>query len=619
MIRPLLFVAAIALAAHAQAADQWACPGWNERLHVTFNDSRADKGAEIAVVRMRPEMNRRSDPYDIRAFDDSGSTLPVRVLYWHPDGEMTCLIGISTATLRTGRVPDVDLYLGNPEADPVCLGYEWRSPMILLGSRLKRIFRRHGEWRWENNDLFGSVHIGIDTSSPPKRDGHSVTGLDRISCHPRRMRVVQMVWIDPAAPPRAIAIDFLFDNQILSAYWTDNEALPDDIMPNTSPTRIGPLPKAGRWHRLETTTAQLRLEKRNNLRGIGFSNHGGLVKWGPTALGAMPVYGDVASRQMLALQDDGTTRPVEVALRPASQGPGMQPENVRFDLTEAPLFVEPDKPLAFTLLASSSFRFTGEMQDCPVQVAAIASTPSGEHTERILRSTTAVFPGGDNWQRAVQLQPDEWTGASRIEGRLVLDGTTTPTAALRLLSPGYVPGLRANGTLLEVGSDAVTFVIPPISRMHFPPPAADARISSLTIVFTDLLGDLPEDPTRVSINSNDPHTGLEPQALFGARRTPAEWIVAAARASASGHFGQARLRIGPHLADIGLALSDTPLFMRGIVCLLRQDPDMRVAMQLAPLRQAHLSARGRALMAACLAVAPLLETSAESPPPDAAE
>ena len=611
------FVAAVTASAFPASPttltlESWRLPEWSERYCVAFDDLRAESGAEVAVVRMRPGWEQRKDPYDIRAFDDEGTTLPVRVVTWSERGEVTCLVGISTAALSRGRVPGLDLYLGNPEAPPASYEYPWRSPRILLGSRLKRAYRRHGEWRWNSDPVFGSVHIGVNTDVPPTRTGHSLTGLESISCHPRHMRIVQMVWLDPASPPEAIAVDFLFDRQIISAYWTNADAAPDDPMPDSTPRRIGALPAAGRWVRLDVTTEQLHLEKRNTLRGIGFSNHGGLVRWGPTALGAMPTYGYVIARQALNIADGATSAPVDVPILPVSEGPAMQPQYVRFDMVEAPLFVEEKRPLTFTFFASPSFRFTGEMQDCPVEVVTIPRDEGAGGREKIVRRLTAAFPGGDNWQQSVELTPEEWAGAARVEGRLVVDGKSTPTAVLRLESLGHVPGLRANGSMLEAGGAAVTYVLP---TSPAPALASSDEGGSATLVLTDIVRVL-ADPAMVSVNSNDTRLGLAMRPSLYERRTPAEWLVAISSAIADREFGRVHFLMGPNLADTGLAYSEAPLFIRGAIQLAQSASGLSVSMNLGPLRETRHTERGRALLAACLAGESLMD-SGEVPEPSA--
>ena len=99
------------------------------------------------------------------------------------------------------------------------------------------------------------------------------------------------------------------------------------------------------------------------------------------------------------------------------QGELLPPGSIRLDLIRAPLFVEPHRPLFLSYFMAPSHKFRGMLGDRKVRIVAVGR----DGAERVVREITAAFVGGDNWQRTVELAPEDFRGARTILARL-LDG-----------------------------------------------------------------------------------------------------------------------------------------------------------------------------------------------------
>ncbi|NQU43245.1 hypothetical protein HQ520_08160, partial [bacterium] len=146
------------------------------------------------------------------------------------------------------------------------------------------------------------------------------------------------------------------------------------------------------------------------------------------------------------------------------------------------------------------------------------------------------------------------------------------SATLRLEPLGPLPGLRANGNLLEAGEETVIFKPTEII------PGARAAPDGPILEFRT---DLAAPPGR-------------------ARPTAADWIAAASEAVRSGKYSAARIVIGTQFDDLGIAPRDVALYLTGLIRLLQSRSGLQVALDLEPLRQAEPTPRNHALLASCL-------------------
>ena len=85
------------------------------------------------------------------------------------------------------------------------------------------------------------------------------------------------VQLDPNSPPREIMLTWLTDSWEQRAYWGDN-LIGEGTDGSPSRWSMGPLPRTGRWVRLEVPAAAVGLENQN-VSGMGFTAFDGRATW----------------------------------------------------------------------------------------------------------------------------------------------------------------------------------------------------------------------------------------------------------------------------------------------------------------------------------------------------
>ncbi|MFT5124408.1 MAG: hypothetical protein ACI97B_003043 [Verrucomicrobiales bacterium] len=116
------------------------------------------------------------------------------------------------------------------------------------------------------------------------------------------MRFFTWVYLDPKDPPKAIMLQFNDGDWNHRAVWGG-----DDISYGRRPKsyaayqRQGGLPKAGEWFRLEVDPATVGLTAAKKVKGIAFTQFGGLVHWDKTGwIGVAGIPADVADALAVA-------------------------------------------------------------------------------------------------------------------------------------------------------------------------------------------------------------------------------------------------------------------------------------------------------------------------------
>jgi hypothetical protein len=85
------------------------------------------------------------------------------------------------------------------------------------------------------------------------------------------------VFIDPANPPRGIQLTWLADNWEHRAYWGEN-VWSEGVDGTAGRKRLGDLPPAGAWVRLEVPASAVGLEGLS-VTGMGFTLFDGRASW----------------------------------------------------------------------------------------------------------------------------------------------------------------------------------------------------------------------------------------------------------------------------------------------------------------------------------------------------
>ena len=93
---------------------------------------------------------------------------------------------------------------------------------------------------------------------------------------PENGRFVWNIYIDAAAPPKAVMLQCNRDAWAHRVMWGDPAGIPGWGAPNTGERYIaGPLPTAGQWVRLEVPAEKLGLKAGDKLKGLAFTLDGG--------------------------------------------------------------------------------------------------------------------------------------------------------------------------------------------------------------------------------------------------------------------------------------------------------------------------------------------------------
>jgi mono/diheme cytochrome c family protein len=91
------------------------------------------------------------------------------------------------------------------------------------------------------------------------------------------------VYLDPKDPPKEIMLQWHSSNWLHRAYWGENlVAFGNDN--STERHKVGPLPKAGEWVRLEVPAAKVGIKPGTTLTGWAFTQHGGTAYWDKAGL-----------------------------------------------------------------------------------------------------------------------------------------------------------------------------------------------------------------------------------------------------------------------------------------------------------------------------------------------
>ncbi len=589
------------LSAEAQEAAAWQAEGYSHRYEVRFPALANRAWAEVGMLEFRADFGKEGTPYDMRAFDASGDDIELFVLDWVPDqpalnnsGKVRLLIDLKK--LRNPEPSRLFLYLDNPDAELDVSTHAWPAPLMVIGSGLDRTNRRHGQWHWLQDKTFDAVHVATSSDSKT-RVSHSVTALDNVMLDQKNGRLTQAVYLDPVDPPLAISLDVIFDKQLYSFYWTNEDSATQDAVAERGQTKvIGKLPETGQWQLLELRADMLDGRGNRKISGLGFSNHGGSVRWGPTAMEAMPVFGTVIAHQTLT--EDGEIQDAE--LRQMEER-ALRTDALELDVVNAPFFLAPSESLALTWLVAPSYRYLGPLPGRNLQLVSYGADDS------VIWSKTypVEFTGGDSWQRTLLVPPEGHKGAVRIEGLLLDQTETVRTLKVLLSPPAYVKGLKANGNILIAGDDPLVFRLAKekVTAVVNPDEKKATLVLSPEIVPS---WSLEKASDRVFINSSDKRLGLSPLVGDYSRRTAAEWVVACAVASQSGEFDKATIQVTPAMTEIGVSLGDMRPFLSGILALLRSG-NLAVSMDLEPLEKKAVTPRERSLLAACKEISFQLE------------
>lgn len=95
-------------------------------------------------------------------------------------------------------------------------------------------------------------------------------------------KIYAWVYLDPENPPSAVMLEVKAEGWKHRGWWGKEEILAD--VPEGERERLGDIPEAGEWVRLEMSAEEMGLNRRTPIRGIAFVQHGGRAWWAEAGL-----------------------------------------------------------------------------------------------------------------------------------------------------------------------------------------------------------------------------------------------------------------------------------------------------------------------------------------------
>ncbi len=143
--------------------------------------------------------------------------------------------------------------------------------------------RTDGVWEFVDKNeapVFSKLLSRRQTAKPEQTLQHSFRGANRKFTLAAGDRLFAYVWLDPAAPPETLMLQWNDGNWEHRAFWGEDKINFGGIGKDTPGHKpMGALPATGEWVRLEVTPADVGLEPGSVLNGMAFVQHGGTAYW----------------------------------------------------------------------------------------------------------------------------------------------------------------------------------------------------------------------------------------------------------------------------------------------------------------------------------------------------
>ena len=143
--------------------------------------------------------------------------------------------------------------------------------------------RTDGVWEFVDKNeapVFSKLLSRRQTAKPEQTLQHSFRGANRKFTLAAGDRLFAYVWLDPAAPPETLMLQWNDGNWEHRAFWGEDKINFGGIGKDTPAHKpMGALPATGEWVRLEVMPADVGLEPGSVLNGMAFVQHGGTAYW----------------------------------------------------------------------------------------------------------------------------------------------------------------------------------------------------------------------------------------------------------------------------------------------------------------------------------------------------
>ena len=171
-------------------------------------------------------------------------------------------------------------------------------------------------WEW----VEGNAHSGTRAA---RRQGTGLTQHFFTGASPAlgiREDDVLFAWVflDPADPPKTVALQWHDGNWEHRAYW-GADLVPWGKEGSPSRLRVGDLPKPGEWTKLEVAAAAVGLAPKARVNGFAFTQFGGTALWDEAGVATFSppdprVATSLAAWEEIAPGEEGVPAPVKAAL-----------------------------------------------------------------------------------------------------------------------------------------------------------------------------------------------------------------------------------------------------------------------------------------------------------------
>ena len=128
--------------------------------------------------------------------------------------------------------------------------------------------------------VFSKLYSRKQTAEAGKTVQHSFRGAKRTFTLAEGDRLFAYVWLDPAAPPETVMLQWNDGNWEHRAFWGDDKINFGGLGEDTPAHKpMGPMPAVGEWVRLEVDPAAVGLKPGSVLNGVAFVQYGGTAYW----------------------------------------------------------------------------------------------------------------------------------------------------------------------------------------------------------------------------------------------------------------------------------------------------------------------------------------------------
>jgi mono/diheme cytochrome c family protein len=169
----------------------------------------------------------------------------------------------------------------DPRPEPERLETVWLDDEFPPGAAVKSGGQAAHPTAWLTGDAAAGVLSGqrsLERTAVGIGQDYYDSGAAEIVIRPDE-EIFAHVWLDPAAPPKSVMIQFHTDGWKHRAVWGEPNAIPWGDLGTPSRHHAGPLPETGKWVRLAVPAKAMGLEPGMTIKGFAVTQFDGHVRW----------------------------------------------------------------------------------------------------------------------------------------------------------------------------------------------------------------------------------------------------------------------------------------------------------------------------------------------------